>query len=331
MSGETAMHKHLVAALLLTSLAALAPPAQAQAWPGKPIRLIVAYPAGGGLDFVARAVSQRLAERLKTPVVVENRSGASGSIGADLVAKSPPDGYTLLMASPAEIVVGPAAGQKIPYKPETDLVPVTLAGETPLVLAVNPSVPGTDLASFIASAKANPGKLTYGTPGNGSSMQFAGEAFKGGAGISMEHVPYRGAAPALNDALGGQISMVITGMPPVVPQAKSGKLRVLAVTTAKRSLLMPEVPAVAELPGMKDYRFSNWMMVFAAARTPPPIVDRLNREIAAIVAEPAVKERLEGAGVEPLGLGGKELAAFLADERRRYGQVAKERSIHFEE
>jgi tripartite-type tricarboxylate transporter receptor subunit TctC len=321
------MHWSLAACLV----AALSSTAQAQEFPSKPIRLIVAYPAGGGLDFVARTVSQRLAERLKTPVIVENRSGASGSIGADLVAKSVPDGYTLLMASPAEIVVGPAAGQKTAYKPETDLAPVTLAGETPLVLAVNPSVPGRDLSAFILAAKADPGKLTYGTPGNGSSMQFAGEAFKGGTGVAMQHVPYRGAAPALNDALGGQISMVITGMPPVVPHAKSGRLRVLAVTTAKRSPLMPDVPAVAELPGMKDYRFSNWMMVFTAAKTPAPIIDRLNREIAAIVAEPAIRERLESAGVEPIGLGGKELAAFLADERKRYGQVAKDQNIHFEE
>ena len=326
-------HHHVVAASLLGSLVALilAPQAHAQEWPNKPIRMIVAYPAGGGLDFVGRTVAQRLSERLKTPVIVENRSGASGSIGADLVAKSAPDGYTLLMASPAEIVVGPAAGQKIPYKPETDLMPVTLAGQTPLVLAVNPAVPGKDLATFVSAAKADPGKLTYGTPGNGSSMQFAGEAFKGSTGIAMEHVPYRGAAPALNDALGGQISMIITGMPPVVPHAKSGKLRVLAVTTATRSSLMPDVPTVAELPGMKDYRFSNWMMVFVAGKTPTPIVERLHREIAAIVAEPAVKERLAGAGVEPLGLGGKDLAAFLTDERKRYGDVAKARNIHFEE
>jgi tripartite-type tricarboxylate transporter receptor subunit TctC len=291
----------------------------------------VAYPPGGGLDFVTRTIAQRLSERLKQAVIVDNRSGASGSIGTDYVAKSPPDGYTLLMASPAEIVVGPAAGQKTPYTAETDLVPVTLAGETPLVLATNPSIEGKDLTSFVAYAKAHPGKLSYGTPGNGSSMQFAGEAFKAGTGASIQHVPYRGAAPALNDVLGGQISMVIVGMPPVVPYAKSGKLRVLAVTTAKRSSLMPDVPAVSELPGMKDYRFSNWMTVFAPAKTPAAIVERLNREIVAIVAEPATRERLLSAGVEPMGLGGKELAGFLADETKRYRQVAKDRNIRLED
>ncbi len=318
-----------IVSLALTATLAL--PAHADDWPTKPLHMVVAYPPGGGLDFVTRTIAQRLAERLKQSVIVDNRSGASGSIGADFVAKSAPDGYTLLMASPAEIVVGPAAGQKTPYKPEVDLLPVTLAGQTPLVLALNPAVEGKDLAAFIAYAKAHPDKINYGTPGTGSSMQFAGEAFKAGTGTSIQHVPYRGAAPALNDVLGGQIGMVIVGMPPVVPHAKSGKLRVLAVTTAKRSSLMPDVPAVAELPGMQGYQFSNWMMVLAPARTPAAVIERLNTEIAAIVAEPVIRERLLGAGVEPMGLGGKELATFLDDERKRYGTVAKERGIRFED
>lgn len=322
----------LLSTIAVAMLAAAGSPALAQDWPSKPLRMVVAYPAGGGLDFVARTISQRLSERLKQPVIIDNRGGASGSIGADAVAKAPADGYTLLMASPAEVVVGPAAGQKTPYKPETDFVPVTLAGETPLVLAVNSTVEGKTLGEFITHAKAGgPGKLLYGTPGNGSSMQFAGEAFKAGTGTAMQHIPYRGAAPALNDALGGQISMIIVGLPPVVPHAKSNKLRVLAVTTAARSSLLPDVPTVSELPGMKDYQFSNWMTVFAPAKTPAAVVERLNREIAAIVAEPAVRERLLGAGVEPRGLGGKELAAFLADERQRYGRVAKEQNIRFED
>lgn len=323
--------KHLFSAAVLVAVAAIATTAQAQEWPSKPLHLFVGYPPGGGLDFVARTISQRLAERLKQPVIVENRSGASGSIGADAVAKAPADGYTLLMASPAEMIVGPAAGQKTPYKPEADFVPIILVGETPLVLAVNPSIEGKDLAAFVTYAKNSANKLSYGTPGNGSSMQFAGEAFKAGTGALIQHIPYRGAAPALNDVLSGQISMVIVGMPPVVALAKSNRLRVLAVTTAKRSSLMPDVPTVSELPGMKDYAFSNWMTVFAPAKTPDAVVDRLNREIAAIVAEPAVRSRLLGSGVEPLGLGGKQLTAFLAGERARYGAVAKERNIRFED
>lgn len=325
--------KRIFSAVLVALAAGPVPLAQAQAqsWPSKPLRLVVAYPAGGGLDLVARTVAQRLSEQLKQPVVVENRGGASGSIGADLVAKSAPDGYTLLMASPAEVVVGPAAGQKTPYNPETDLTPVALAGETPLVLVTHPSTPGKDMASFAAYAKSNPGKLSYGTPGNGSSMQFAGESFKAGTGAFILHIPYRGAAPAINDVLGNQISMAIVGMPPVVPHAKSGKLRVLAVTTPKRSALMPDVPAVAEMPGMRDYRFSNWMGVFAPAGTPASVTERLGAEIAKMMQEPATRERLLAAGVEPLGLVGKEFESFLAAERKRYGTVVKERGIRFEE
>jgi tripartite-type tricarboxylate transporter receptor subunit TctC len=321
--------KHAIRSMIWAIGLAVAPLAHADEWPSKPLHMIVAYPPGGGLDFVTRTVSQRLAERLKQQVIVDNRSGASGSIGTDAVAKSAADGYTLLMASPAEIVVGPAAGQKTPYKPETDLVPVLLVGETPLVLAVHPSVEAKDLASLIALAKGASAKLSYGTPGTGSSMNFAGEAFKAGTGAPIQHVPYRGAAPALNDVLGNQVPMVIVGMPPVVPYAKTHKLRVLAVTTAKRSSLMPEVPAVAEMPGLKDYRFSNWMMVLAPAKTPPETIDRLRRELAAIVAEPQTRERLLGAGVEPMGLGGAELTAFLAEERKRYDRVARDNNIRF--
>ena len=327
------LHRPCLIALLFAACAAFNPAAQAQAqaYPNKQIHLIVAYPAGGGLDLVARVVAQRLSEAFNQQVVVENRAGASGSIGADAVARAAPDGYTLLMASPAEVVVGPAAGQKTPYNPETDLVPVALAGETPLVLVVHPSVPARNLAEFAAYAKSQPGKLSYGTPGNGSSMQFAGESFKAGTGIFIVHIPYRGAAPAINDLLGNQVSMAIVGMPPVVGHAKAGKLKVLAVTTQKRSPLMPDVPAVAELKGMADYQFTNWMGVFAPAKTPAAIVERLGAEIARMMQEPATRKRLLDAGVEPLGLQGSEFAAFLKSERQRYAQVAKERGIRFQD
>lgn len=308
------------------------PQAMAQpAWPDKPIRLVVAYPAGGGLDLVARTVAQRLSETLKQQVVVDNRGGASGSIGADIVAKAAPDGYTLLMASPAEVVVGPTAGQKTPYNAETDFAPVALAGETPLVIVAHPSVPGKSLKDFVGYAKANPGKLSYGTPGNGSSMHFAGESLKSSTGAFMVHIPYRGAAPAINDVLGNQVSVVVVGMPPVVAHIKSGRLKAVAVTTAKRSPVMPDVPAVAELPGMQNYRFTNWMGVFAPARTPQGVVDRLGSEIAKIVKEPVVRAKLAAAGVESMGLSGAEFSAFLSAERLRYKAIAVERSIRFED
>lgn len=325
------MKRILYALLVAVVVSSLAPYAQAQAWPIKPVRLIVAWPAGGGTDLVARIVAQRLSEQIKQPVVVENRSGGSGSIGADLVARAAPDGYTLLLAASTELVVGPAAGQKTPYNPETDFVPVALAGETPLVLVANPATPAKDLASFVVYAKNHPGKLSYGTPGNGSSMQFAGESFNGDVGTSILHVPYRGAAPMLNDLLGNQIPVGIVGMPAVVPHAKAGKLRVLAVTTSKRSALMPDVPTLSELPGMGEYRFSNWMAIVAPAKTPASVVDRLGAEVAKMMQESALRERLFAAGVEPLGLVGKDFESFLTAERKRYRTVAKERGIRFED
>ena len=314
---------------LFASLAAcvLAGSALAQSWPDKPIRIVVPYPPGGGVDFVSRAVAQRLGETLKATIVIENRSGASGTIGADIVAKSAPDGYTVLVASPAEVLIGPIIGQKVAYDPARDLAPVTLIGDTPLVIAAHPSLPATTLAEFIALAKASPGKYAYGTPGTGSSMQFAGESLNALAGITLLHVPYRGAAPAITDLLGGQVSLGIVGMPPIVAHAKSGKLKILAVTSAKRSSAMPDVPAVAELPGMKGYRFTNWMGVYVAAKTPQPLIERLAAEIGKVVREPALREKLLSQGVEPVGDSPAEFAAFLRSEFETYSRIARDRNI----
>jgi tripartite-type tricarboxylate transporter receptor subunit TctC len=308
-------------------LALVSASAFAQAWPAKPVRVVVAYPPGGGHDFVARTVSQRLADVLKQSFVVENRPGASGTIGADFVARSAPDGYTFLVASPAETVVGPLAGQKTPYDWEKDLAPVTLIGETPLAIAVHPSVPANTIEELLALAKRAPGTLAYGTPGAGSSMHFAGESLKGIAGVFIVHIPYRGAAPAVTDLLGGQVQIGIVGMPPVVGHAKSGKLRILAVTSGKRSAATPDVPAMAELPGFSGYHFTNWQGVFMAAKTPPAVIDRLAGEIGKVVREPATREKLLAAGVDPEGLAPAEFVAFLARERDTYSKVAKARNI----
>jgi tripartite-type tricarboxylate transporter receptor subunit TctC len=303
----------------------------AQGWPSKQIRVVAPYPPGGGVDFVARTVGQRLSEVLKQPVVVDNKTGASGTIGADAVAKSTPDGHTFLVASPAEVLVGPISGQKIAYDPVRDFIAVTLIGETPLVIAAHPSLPAKTIPELIALAKKEPGKLTYGTPGGGSSMHYAGESFNGIAGINLQHVPYRGAAPVVTDLLGGQVSVGIVGMPPTVSHAKSGKLRILAVTSAKRSSAMPEVPAVAELPGFNGYRFTNWMGVYVPAKTPSPVVERLAAEIGMIVREPDTRARLLQGGIEPLGSSPAEFAAFLDSERKAYSKIAKERGIRAEE
>jgi tripartite-type tricarboxylate transporter receptor subunit TctC len=316
------MRKFISIVLLAASSVAFA-----QDWPNKPIRVVVPYPPGGGVDFVSRTVSQRLGEVLKATIVVDNRSGASGTIGADLVAKSAPDGYTVLVASPSEVLVGPIAGQKVAYSPEHDLAPVTLIGETPLVIAAHPSLAAKTIQEFIALAKKSPGKFSYGTPGGGSTMHFAGESLNALAGIDIVHVPYRGAAPVVTDLLGGQVPIGIVGMPPVVPHAKSGKLRVLAVTSAKRSAAMPEVPAMAELPGFAGYRFTNWMGVFVPAKTPQAVIDKLAGAISKIVREPAVKEKLLSQGVEPVGSSPAEFGVFLAAERESYTKIAKERGI----
>ncbi len=312
----------------LAAAALLAPAlAQAQAYPNKPVKIIVAYPAGGGVDFVARTVGQRLADVLGQPVVVENRAGASGAIGAAAVATSAPDGYTLLLASPAEVVVGPVSGQKVAYDTARDFAPVTLVGETPLAIFAHPSVAAKSLPELIDAARKEPSKYSYATPGGGSTMHFAGESLNALAGITLMHVPYKGAAPAVTDVLGGQVPLGIVGMPPTVQPAKAGKLRILAVTSTKRSPTMPEVPAVAEIKGMEDYRFTNWMGLFAPAKTPPEAIDRLAKEIAKIVREPAVKEKLLSQGVVGEGNTTEEFVAFLKGESARYGKIAKDRGI----
>jgi tripartite-type tricarboxylate transporter receptor subunit TctC len=307
--------------------AAFVTTAHADTWPSKSLRAIVAFPAGGGVDFVARTVCQRLGEILQQPIIVENRTGASGAIGADAVAKAEPDGYTFLIASPAEVLVGPISGQKTPYDPQKDLVAVTLVGETPLVIAAHPGVAAKTIADLIALAKKSPGTFSYGTPGAGSSMHFAGESLNAIAGIDIQHIPYRGAAPAVTDLLGGQVPLGIVGMPPTVPHAKSGKLRVLAVTSDKRSSAMPEVPTVAETPGFAGYRFTNWMGLYLPAKTPPAIVERIAAEIHNIVREPDIRAKLLSGGVEPIGNTPDEFRAFLDSERRTYAKVAKDRGI----
>jgi tripartite-type tricarboxylate transporter receptor subunit TctC len=298
-----------------------------QEWPAKPVRVIVPYPPGGGHDFASRVVAQRLSEVLKQQFVVENRTGASGTIGAEYTAKSAPDGYTFMVASPAETVVGGFAGLKMNYDWEKDLAPVTVIGETPLAIAIHPSVPARTIQELLVYAKANPGKLSYGTPGSGSSMHFAGESLKALGGIFIVHIPYRGAGPAIADLLGGQVPMGIAGLPPVVGPHKAGKIHILAVTSSKRSGALPDIPAMAELPGFAGYNFTNWTGVFMAAKTPPAVIERLAAEIGRAVQDPAVKEKLIGAGVDPLGLSTPDFVKFLAREKETYSRISKARNI----
>ncbi|MBM3383697.1 MAG: tripartite tricarboxylate transporter substrate binding protein [Betaproteobacteria bacterium] len=315
------MRPILLAMLLVCGAAA------AQSWPAKPVRVIVGYPAGGGHDFTARVVATRLAEILKQPFVVENRPGASGTIATDGIAKGPADGYAFIVASPAETVVGAVAGLKMAYDWERDLAPVTVIGDTPLAIAVHPKAGVSTIQELLAVAKKSPGKLSYGTPGSGSSMHFAGESLKTLAGAFIVHIPYRGAAPAVSDLLGGQVEVGIVGMPPVVGPHKAGKIRIVAVTSEKRSSATPEIPAMAELPGFQGYSFTNWTGVFMAAKTPPAIIERIAAEIGRIVKEPGVRDKLLAAGVEPLGLPTAEAVKFFEREKATYSMLAKARNI----
>lgn len=300
-------------------------PTWASSWPDHPIRLIVPFPAGGGVDAVARIYGLALTNQLGQQVVIENRPGASGAIGAQAVVRSDPDGYTFLMSSPAEVLVNEIAGQKMPYDSRKDLTPIALAGETPLAIVAYPkSVDAKNLKDFIALVKNKKLMINYGTPGNGSSMNFAGEALKSASGLSWQHIPYKGAAPAVNDVLGGQIETVISGLPPLVQHIKAGKLTALAVTSEKRSGLLPNVMAVSELPDMASFRFTNWMGVFAPRQTPPDIVERLGQAIADIAKDPKVQQSLKNAGVEPSGIYGDAFIKFLDAERQRYQDVAKQ-------
>ncbi len=322
------MIKLLIAAL---SLGYLSISAGAQDYPSKPIRIVVAYPAGGGVDFVARALSQKLSESFGQPVMVENKAGASGAIGADSVAKANPDGYTLLLASPAEVLVGPLAGQKTPYQADKSFMPLILVGETPLALVAHPSLATSTLSALIAQFKGGRSNLSFATPGSGSSMHFAGEALNLAAQLDLQHIPYRGAAPAVNDVLGNQIPLAIVGLPPVVAHAKSGRLRVLAVTTLKRARALPDVPAIAELPGLSEFRFSNWMLLMTPVKTPVAVVDRLASEVFRLLQDEDLQQRLQNAGVEPMGLRGTAVHEFLQQERLRYSKVAQQRAVQFSE
>lgn len=320
------MNLRIVRGLALLATAVMAAGASAQQpypAPGKQIRFIVPFSAGGATDLIARAVGQKLTESTGAQVIVENRPGASGMIGADLVAKSPPDGYTLLMASTAEIVINPSVYPKMTYDPVKDLAPVTLAGITPLILVVSPGTQLGSVSDIVAQAKAKPDSISFASAGGGSVQHLAGELLKTLTSTQMVHIPYKGAAPALADLLGGQVSMFFSGMPPAMTHVKSGKLRALAVTTPKRSPAAPDVPTMAEA-GIAGFDISNWFGVFAPAGTPEDILNKLNAEIVKALALPDVKERLAGQGAETVGNTRAEFATFIDREITKYAKLARE-------
>ena len=313
--------------LTLAVAGALAPAlARAQTWPSKPIRLVVPFAAGAGiLDIMGRLMAQHLSTVLGQQVVVDNKPGAGGNLGADIVAKSPPDGYTLMVGNQA-IYVSPFLYAKLGFDPLTDFVPVTQINSAPLMLVVHPSVPANSAAEFIAYAKANAGKVNYGSGGVGSTPFLATELLKSQAKFDATHVPYRGGAPALADLVAGQLTFMIENVPGTLPLVKDGKLRALAITSRKRSPLAPDVPTFDEgaVPG---YEVIGWNGIFAPKGTPPEIVSRLNGELVKILRLPEVKERMAALGADPVGGTQAEFAAFTRAEHARWGKIIQDKGI----
>ena len=311
------------ALLFAAALAVFAAQAATDAYPVRPIRFVVAFPPGGGTDIIARSIAQKLAERTAQQVVVDNRPGAGGNIGTDIVAKSAPDGYTLLMGSAGPLAINASLFAKMPFDPIKDLAPVTLAASTPNVLVVHPSLKAATVNDLIALAKARPGEINFASSGHGTPAHLAGELFNSMAGVRMVHVPYKGAAPALADLLGGQVQLMFSTMPPALPHVKDGKLRALAVTSAKRSPAAPELPTVGEI-ALPGFEANTWHGVVVPAGTPGAIVARLNREIVAILHLPDVVERLSAQGAEPVGSTPEEFAAYIRAETVNWARVVRE-------
>ncbi|HET7765088.1 MAG TPA: tripartite tricarboxylate transporter substrate binding protein [Burkholderiales bacterium] len=301
----------------------------AQNYPSKPIRLIVPFAPGGGNDNVARLVGKRLGEGLGQPVVVDNRPGAGGVVGAELAAKSAPDGYTLFLGGVGSHAINPNLVKNLPYDPVRDFAPVELLAQAPLVLVVHPSVPARDIAEFVAYARRNPGKLNFASNGNGSSSQLAAVMFDSMAGIDMVHVPYKGLSPALTDLLSGQVQLMFSSVVAILPHIKAGKLRGLAVTGTKRLALLPGLPTIAE-SGFPGYQASSWYGILAPAGTPRDIVARLNAELAKALERPEVRSSLLAEGAEPAGGTPEAFAAHIRAEKERLGRVIREAKISLE-
>jgi tripartite-type tricarboxylate transporter receptor subunit TctC len=318
--------------ILLAACVALASSfASAQDYPNRPVQLIVPFSAGGAVDSVARLVAQKLGERLGKPVVVENKPGASGNIGASQVARAPADGYTLLMAAVTNYAINaPLFPAQVTYNFEKDLAPVAIVGNVPLMLVVNPAVPATSLKQFVDLAKAKPGFYTFASSGNGSTEHLAGELFMKLAGVSMLHVPYKGGAPAVADVMGGQVSAMVATTPNVLPNVKANKLRALVIAMPARISQAGDVPTAAEA-GLPGFEVASVYGIEAPAGTPPAIVAKLASEIEAVVAMPDVRERLQQIGVEPAYAGPAEAGRRVQAEFAKWGKVIKEANIKVEQ
>lgn len=311
--------RHLASTLLicLPLLAA----AQAGDFPNKPIRLVVPFPPGGATDAAARLVAVKMSEHWGQPVVVDNRAGAGGNVGSDLVAKSAPDGYTLVMGVTGSHAINTSLYSKMPYDPVTDFVAISQVAVVPNVLVVHPSVPAHNLAELVALAKKEPGKLNYASLGNGTAAHLGMEMLKADAGVDITHVPYKGSAPAVADLLAGQVQMMVDGLPSALPHVKAGKLRAIALTSLHRAPALPDLPTIAETyPG---FYADAWSGLFVPKGTPQPVVDKLSAEVQRILKLPDVREKLAGLGAEPVGSTQAEFSAHVKREIDKWAKVVK--------
>ena len=314
----------LAALATITAVAALsATPARAQGYPNKPIRVVVGFPAGGAPDILARLFSEKISPSWGQTVVVDNKPGAGGNIGAEAVAHAPADGYTLALGTVGTHSINGALYTKMPYDMVKDFVPVILLASTPNVLVVHPSVPAKNVQELIALAKSKPGQLTFGTPGVGTSLHVSGELFNTMAGTKITHVPYKGRAMAIPDLLGGHITMMFDNLPSALPVVKEGKLRALGVTSAKRSPSAPDIPTIAE-QGLPGYEAESWFAVFAPANTPKDVVEKLNVELNRIFELPDVRQKLATLGLDPVLGSPEKLAAYQKSEIAKWAKVVKE-------
>jgi tripartite-type tricarboxylate transporter receptor subunit TctC len=302
--------------------------ATAQDWPSKPVRFIVPYPPGGGTDVIARIVQPRLAEALGQTIVIENRGGAGGAVGTEAAAKSAPDGYTFLFTLSSH-TINPLL-YKLSYDVERDFAPVTLIVSVPQLVAANVNSPLKTMQDVVASAKAHPGRLHYASVGAGTPSHIAGELLKIKAGVDIVHVPYKGGGPAVADTLGGQVWLLFVTMPAAIGQVRAGKLRALAVTTAKRNPGAPEIPTVAEALGIPDYEVDSWYAMFAPAKTPPAIIARMQREVARVIQLPDVKQKLLEQGGDTVGSSPEALERVVKGELKKWADLIREAKIKLE-
>lgn len=292
------------------------------AYPDKPIRLVVAFPPGGGTDIIARIIAPELSKKLGQSIVIENRGGASGNIGTEAVVTAAPNGYTLLMGNVAPNAINVSMFKKLPFNPEKDLAPISLVAITPNILVANLNLPVKSVADLLALAKASPGKINYPSAGNGSSSHLAGVLFDSMGGVSMTHIPYKGGGLAMNDLLGGQVDIFFATTPAAMPFVKSGKLRPLAVTSERQSLAMPGLPTISE-SGLQGYSATTWYGLYAPKDTPPEIINRIYQTLVEVLKNPELKEQLIQRGFEPVGNSPKEFASFISSEIVKWGKVVR--------